>query len=96
MGTQDQKLVSVTFAMSFIIPDNILDTLTCNTCNKYLSVQPVKIYPNRRIKCGRCARSKKQGDGVISLFGLVADKCLFKCINRFDGCRELLTYSQVS
>ncbi|CAG9821278.1 unnamed protein product [Phaedon cochleariae] len=81
--------------MAFLIPDKILDTLICDICNKYLSVQPVKVYPNRRIKCGRCVRNKKQGDGVISLFGLIADECLFKCINRFDGCREILLYSQV-
>nr|XP_023024583.1 uncharacterized protein LOC111512669 [Leptinotarsa decemlineata]XP_023024584.1 uncharacterized protein LOC111512669 [Leptinotarsa decemlineata] len=81
--------------MAFIIPDKILETLICNTCHKYLSVKPVKVYPNRHIKCGRCSRSKKQGDGIISLFGLVANNSLFKCINRYDGCRELLNYSQV-
>ncbi|CAH1107410.1 unnamed protein product [Psylliodes chrysocephalus] len=81
--------------MAFIIPDSILETLICHACSKYLSVKPVIVYPNRRVKCGRCARSKRQSDGAVSLYGAIAEKCLFKCVNRFDGCRELLTYSQV-
>lgn len=81
--------------MAFIIPDKILEKLICDSCHKYLSVKPIKIFPNRRIKCGRCCRSKNQSDGVVSLYGVIANKCLFKCINRFDGCKMLLTYSHV-
>ncbi|XP_050516891.1 uncharacterized protein LOC126891686 [Diabrotica virgifera virgifera] len=85
--------------MAFILPDNILDTLLCSFCHKYLSVKPVKIYPNRLIQCGRCVENKEHSiyklKGVESLFGRIAQKILFKCVNRFDGCRELLTYSQV-
>ncbi|XP_050517207.1 uncharacterized protein LOC114339586 isoform X1 [Diabrotica virgifera virgifera] len=87
--------------MVLIIPDNILDTLLCSFCHKYLSVKPVKIYPNRRIQCGRCVDVDKKepalqkSQGVESLYGKIAEHVLFKCVNRFDGCRELLTYSQV-
>ncbi|CAG9821279.1 unnamed protein product [Phaedon cochleariae] len=81
--------------MAFLIPDKILDTLICDICSKYLSIQPVKAYTNRRIICGRCVKNQNQADGVISLFCLIADECLFKCINRFDGCREVLLHSQV-
>uniref|UniRef100_A0A6P7H1I3 Uncharacterized protein LOC114344947 n=1 Tax=Diabrotica virgifera virgifera TaxID=50390 RepID=A0A6P7H1I3_DIAVI len=83
--------------MAFIIPDKILETLICICCHKYLSVKPITVYPNRDVECGRCAVTNKQNQrvGVESLYGKIIENCLFKCINRFDGCRELLTYSQV-
>ncbi|XP_072398927.1 uncharacterized protein [Diabrotica undecimpunctata] len=85
--------------MLFIIPDNILETLLCSFCHKYLSVKPVKVYPNRLIQCGRCDNNEEQSthksEGVESLYGAIAENILFKCVNRFDGCRELLKYSQV-
>ncbi|XP_050518017.1 uncharacterized protein LOC126892508 isoform X1 [Diabrotica virgifera virgifera] len=85
--------------MSVIIPDNILDTLLCSFCHKYLSVKPVKIYPNRRIQCGRCVDKQEpalqKSEGVESLYGIIAEHVLFKCVNKFDGCRQLLTYSEV-
>ncbi|XP_072390607.1 uncharacterized protein [Diabrotica undecimpunctata] len=84
--------------MAFIIPDKILETLICSFCQKYLSVKPIIVYPNRDVECGRCAENEKQqkrGAGVESLYGKIIEKCLFKCTNRFDGCRDLLTHSQV-
>uniref|UniRef100_A0A6P7G8C9 Uncharacterized protein LOC114338885 n=1 Tax=Diabrotica virgifera virgifera TaxID=50390 RepID=A0A6P7G8C9_DIAVI len=82
--------------MAFIIPDQILEGLICSFCHKYLSVKPIIVYPNRDVKCGRCVGTEKQhGVGVESLYGKITEKCLFKCINKFDGCRELLSHSQV-
>uniref|UniRef100_A0A6P7GYC0 Uncharacterized protein LOC114344481 n=1 Tax=Diabrotica virgifera virgifera TaxID=50390 RepID=A0A6P7GYC0_DIAVI len=87
--------------MAFILPDNILETLVCSFCHKYLSVKPTKVYPNRLIQCGRCVDKTEQEQSihnfqaVESQYGKIAENILFKCINRFDGCRELLTYSQV-
>ncbi|XP_028137569.1 uncharacterized protein LOC114332060 isoform X3 [Diabrotica virgifera virgifera] len=85
--------------MAFILPDNILETLLCSFCHKYLSVKPTKVYPNRLIQCGRCVDKKEQAihnfEAVESQYGKIAENILFKCVNRFDGCRELLTYSQV-
>ncbi|XP_050509989.1 uncharacterized protein LOC114335446 [Diabrotica virgifera virgifera] len=84
--------------MAFIIPDNILETLICTFCHKYLSVKPIIVYPNRDVECGRCTATENQKNhraGVESRYGKIVDKWLFKCINRFDGCRELLTCSQV-
>ncbi|XP_028136111.1 uncharacterized protein LOC114330887 [Diabrotica virgifera virgifera] len=85
--------------MAFILPDNILETLRCSFCHKYLSVQPVKVYPNRLMQCGRCNDNREQADhrleAVESQYGKIAENVLFKCVNRFDGCRKLLTYSQV-
>uniref|UniRef100_A0A6P7GZU7 Uncharacterized protein LOC114344354 n=1 Tax=Diabrotica virgifera virgifera TaxID=50390 RepID=A0A6P7GZU7_DIAVI len=84
--------------MAFTLPDKVLDTLICSFCHKYLSVKPITVYPNRDVECGRCKvtkNHKKRGTGVESLYGKIIETCLFKCINRFDGCRELLTYSQV-
>uniref|UniRef100_A0A6P7GG64 Uncharacterized protein LOC114342106 n=1 Tax=Diabrotica virgifera virgifera TaxID=50390 RepID=A0A6P7GG64_DIAVI len=84
--------------MAFIIPNNVLETLICSYCHKFLSVKPIIVYPNRDVECGRCAvtqKQKKRRSGVESLYGKIIEKCLFKCINRFDGCRELLTCAQV-
>ncbi|KAG5891641.1 hypothetical protein JTB14_001811 [Gonioctena quinquepunctata] len=80
--------------MLFIIPDKILEELICSTCHKYLSVKPVKVYPNRTKKCGRCSKDDDD-EGVVSLFDMIADQGLFKCINRYDGCRVLLANVEV-
>uniref|UniRef100_A0A6P7FMM2 Uncharacterized protein LOC114330888 isoform X1 n=1 Tax=Diabrotica virgifera virgifera TaxID=50390 RepID=A0A6P7FMM2_DIAVI len=86
--------------MAFILPDNILETLLCNFCHKYLSVKPVKVYPNRLMQCGRCNENEEHSNHIMlqaveSQYGKIAENILFKCINRFDGCRELLRYSEV-
>ncbi|KAG5883398.1 hypothetical protein JTB14_031287 [Gonioctena quinquepunctata] len=77
-----------------ILPDQILDTMNCDFCHKILSIAPVKVFRNGERKCGRC--SEVDDNGVVSQYGLIADHCLFKCVNRFDGCRELLTFSDVA
>nr|XP_023020707.1 uncharacterized protein LOC111509237 [Leptinotarsa decemlineata] len=79
--------------MGFLLSEGNLENLTCHSCQRFLSVSPVKVYSNKYIKCGRCSKDNDQG--VISLYQLVAERSLFKCVNRFDGCRTLLTYSQV-
>ncbi|CAH1174066.1 unnamed protein product [Phaedon cochleariae] len=79
--------------MVHILPDEMLETLVCVDCQKYLSVKPVMIQAGGEIICGRC--SEYYDDGVISLFGIMADHCLFRCVNRYDGCQELLTYQEV-
>ncbi|KAG5876408.1 hypothetical protein JTB14_006204 [Gonioctena quinquepunctata] len=68
--------------------------MTCNLCHKFLSVGPVKVYPNRKIKCGRC--NQEDDAGAISRYQLIAEHSLFKCVNRFDGCRQLLNFSEVA
>ncbi|KAG5883399.1 hypothetical protein JTB14_031288 [Gonioctena quinquepunctata] len=78
----------------FILPDQILDNMNCDFCHKILSIAPVKVYRNGERKCGRC--SEVDDNGVVSRYGLIANHCLFKCVNRFDGCRELLTFSDVA
>ncbi|KAG5885576.1 hypothetical protein JTB14_003774 [Gonioctena quinquepunctata] len=78
----------------FQVPDELLDILVCDSCHKYLSVGPVKVYRDKATKCGRC--SANEDGGVISQYGHIAEHGLFKCVNRFDGCRQLLTYTQVA
>ncbi|KAJ8978697.1 hypothetical protein NQ317_004225 [Molorchus minor] len=80
--------------MAFILSDESLNKLVCSSCEKYLSVKPVKIYSNGLTKCGRCVSN--EDDGVISFFGLVAENALFPCINRYEGCQRYLQYSEVS
>lgn len=77
----------------FLIPERILTNLICHECKKYLSVAPVKVYPNRRILCGRC--SKDNDGGVELLYGNIVQKGLFKCINKYDGYNQVLLYSEV-
>ncbi|KAG5877678.1 hypothetical protein JTB14_003833 [Gonioctena quinquepunctata] len=78
----------------FLIPDEILESMSCDTCHKFLSTGPVKVYSNRRTKCGRCIRNNDEG--AISQYNQMVQSGLFKCINRFDGCRQILTYKEVA
>ncbi|CAG9858809.1 unnamed protein product [Phyllotreta striolata] len=69
-----------------------IEDLTCDVCSKVLSVKPIKMYGDI-VKCGRCSH---EGDGgVICALNNYDENHLFKCINRFAGCRKLLTSSQV-
>ncbi|CAH1103917.1 unnamed protein product [Psylliodes chrysocephalus] len=79
----------------------ILNVITCDRvcdyCYKSLSVTPVKVYPNRKIKCGRCLASYKgeEDNGVVSMYNQIATRSFFECINKFDGCTQLLESSEV-
>ncbi|XP_074025870.1 technical knockout [Leptinotarsa decemlineata] len=75
-----------------IIPGELLEKLTCHSCLKFLSVGPVKLYKGQ-VKCGRCSRD--DDGGVISMYEFIAEQCLFKCVNRFDGCKQLIQYCKV-
>ncbi|CAH1102896.1 unnamed protein product [Psylliodes chrysocephalus] len=81
--------------MSLIIPDTVLESCVCSLCKKFLSVQPVKIYQNQKqkLKCGRC--SNKDDNGTESLYNIIAANGIFKCINRFEGCRKMLRHYEV-
>lgn len=72
----------------------MLKNLRCSVCDKYLSVLPVKVYPNRVIKCGRCCEDND--GGTESLYNNVVKNYLFKCINRYEKCNKLLTVSEVA
>nr|XP_023020704.1 uncharacterized protein LOC111509236 isoform X1 [Leptinotarsa decemlineata] len=80
--------------MDFVIPEEILEILICHCCQRFLSALPVKVYSNRNVRCGRCSQNNDD-EGVISFYELLAERSLFKCVNRFDGCRTLLRSFQV-
>lgn len=76
----------------FILPDNILENQICDNCHKYLSAKPVMLAW-RKIVCGRCINDEE--DLTESHYNILSEHTLFKCINRFDGCTELLAPEQV-
>ncbi|CAH0563532.1 unnamed protein product [Brassicogethes aeneus] len=78
---------------SLLLPDNVLNQLICNKCNKYLSVLPVKVYPNRQTLCGRCC--DENDNGVKSLYEKLITTTLFRCVNRYDGCLLAINASQM-
>ncbi|CAH1102348.1 unnamed protein product [Psylliodes chrysocephalus] len=78
----------------FLLPEEVLNNLLCSVCFKYLSVKPVKVYINRSIKCGRCSDDKD--DGIVSMYETIAENKLFPCVNRYEGCTQLLAFSGVS
>ncbi|CAH1103975.1 unnamed protein product [Psylliodes chrysocephalus] len=82
---------------NLIISDYVLNRQVCDYCHKFLSVIPIKVYPNRRIKCGRCSTNNENNTdiGVYSMYNQIATRILFKCVNRFDGCTQLLQSSEV-
>lgn len=77
----------------FIVPDEVLEHLTCSYCDKYLSVGPVKVDSTQKRICGRCV---KNGEiEAVSMYRFFGENAIFKCINRYDGCNQLLTYEEV-
>lgn len=79
--------------MSLILTQKQLDKLVCSVCDKYLSVLPIKVYKCSAIKCGRC--SLPEDDGVVSTYTEVAKNFLFRCVNHYVGCRQLLSFTEV-
>lgn len=77
----------------FMLLDDVLETLICYNCKNYLSVKPVKVYPNRHIQCGRC--STDHDDGIVSIYDTLAELGFFQCINRYEGCDKVLRYAEV-
>ncbi|CAH0551542.1 unnamed protein product [Brassicogethes aeneus] len=75
--------------MAHLIPDEVLKTLKCSICCKYLSVKPIKVYPDRKTKCGRC--SEEDDNGVVSLYESIVENKLFRCVNRYEGCNYVYT-----
>lgn len=73
--------------MSLVAPTD-LESLTCSFCNKYLSVGPVTVFSDKKIKCGRTSCTAPV-EGTLSLYNLVADKLKFPCIYRYEGCQIL-------
>ncbi|XP_066246144.1 uncharacterized protein [Euwallacea similis] len=83
--------------MSVVLPDRFLQNQICTLCKLYLSCGPVKSYRNgviHEVKCGRCSRDKDGGG--FSQYNAIAEKIWFPCINRFDGCGQLLTYQETT
>jgi len=73
--------------MSVPIASCMLEKQLCSECKMYLTVGPVKVYPNRQVRCGRCV--KENDNGVESkLFSIVTKNLVFPCINSFEGCSE--------
>ncbi|CAH0564719.1 unnamed protein product [Brassicogethes aeneus] len=79
--------------MFTILSDEVLDTLTCSKCSKYLSIPPVKVYPDKKILCGRCA--KNNDHGLLSLYNSINNNFLFKCVNRYEGCTAVLNPNEM-
>jgi len=73
------------------LPEQALQQLICFSCKKYLSVFPIKVYPNKNVKCGRCCDSNEDDGGTVShLYEHIAKQIGFPCVNRFEGCKEVL------
>ncbi|XP_044254350.1 uncharacterized protein LOC123004896 [Tribolium madens] len=94
-----------------VIPDQVLEAHTCRLCDKYLTVIPISIHPEGGNICGRC-QSKvtkhsqclfecdsvedliEQINFPYAIFGYVNH--LFPCVNRYEGCKRLLTFDEIS
>ena len=73
------------------LPEEALQKLICSSCKKYLSVFPIKVYHNRTVKCGRCCNAEQDDGGTVSrLYEQIAKQVEFPCVNRFEGCEEVL------
>lgn len=59
-----------------VVPDIVLENLTCKICYKYLTVSPIGVHPDGGNVCGRCLYGKKS-----------SPTCLFECMEELD-CRS--------
>nr|CAI5848178.1 unnamed protein product [Callosobruchus analis] len=97
---------------SKIIPDTVLESSFCKKCLKYLSISPIGVHDEGGNICGRCLERKDRiptstlficdmnlvspEDIPFSLLGHITRESLFPCVNRFEGCRKLLRFSEIS
>ncbi|CAG9771340.1 unnamed protein product [Ceutorhynchus assimilis] len=76
-----------------LFPEEILKTQICSCCKKYLSFGPIKVSISEGVICGRC--SKNGEETAPSLLNNIIKNVIFPCVNRFDGCSELLKCEDV-
>lgn len=76
----------------FTVDNKLIETLICSTCEKYLSVSPVKVYRDGTTKCGRC--NTPDDRGIPILRDLLKDG-LFPCIHHYAGCKIILTSDSI-
>lgn len=82
--------------MTLVFPSKIWDIQTCSQCQKYLSYGPVELSlegPIKLIKCGRC--SAIEDLGTPSIYNIVAQQLVFPCVNRYEGCIQILKFEDV-
>lgn len=78
-----------------IIPEDILQKQLCSQCGFYLSVGPIKVYPDRQVTCGKCSINNDLGVESL-LYQNVIRNMVFPCKNRYDGCSALHSISNMS
>ncbi|KAJ3662723.1 hypothetical protein Zmor_007055 [Zophobas morio] len=94
-----------------IIPDQVLETLICRLCDKYLTVGPISVHPEGGNICGRChgkvnttSQCLFECDSVVDLIEQVNIPYtifgyvnhFFPCVNRYEGCSKLLAFDDIS
>lgn len=80
-----------TSSPQLLLPDHVLRTQVCDTCNGQLSVGPIGITQEHGTICGYCSSNLIF---VPSLYNKVAKYCLFKCNNRYLGCLKLFYFNE--
>ncbi|KAJ8929375.1 hypothetical protein NQ314_017956 [Rhamnusium bicolor] len=81
---------------NIVLSDKVLSQQICTKCLNYLSVGPVLVSRGGKILCGRCSNNSNTTSNVLkySLYNLVAEKLIFKCINHYVGCEKLLLFNE--
>ncbi|CAH1133320.1 unnamed protein product [Ceutorhynchus assimilis] len=76
-----------------LFPEEILKTQICSCCKQYLSYGPIKVSISEGVMCGRCLKDEEET--APSLLNNIIKNVIFPCVNRFDGCNELLKCEDV-
>ncbi|CAH1133316.1 unnamed protein product [Ceutorhynchus assimilis] len=76
-----------------LFPEEILKTQICSCCKQYLSYGPIKVSISEGVKCGRCLKDEEET--TPTLLNNIIKNVIFPCVNRFDGCNELLKCEDV-
>ncbi|CAH1169622.1 unnamed protein product [Phaedon cochleariae] len=96
---------------SKLVPDEVLEASSCHLCYKYLTVTPIqsidgcticgRCNPKTAIKAilqfhGSFSSDQPLKDLPVSLLGYMTNpKSLYPCVNRLDGCGELLKLTDI-
>ncbi|KAG5895770.1 hypothetical protein JTB14_001618 [Gonioctena quinquepunctata] len=78
-----------------VLEENLLETLKCSLCNKYLSLPPVSSisYDGIKQKCGRCREVRTEFSVRNITFENLAVTARFPCI--YPDCKTILKWVDV-
>ncbi|XP_008196976.2 uncharacterized protein LOC103314031 [Tribolium castaneum] len=78
------------------VPEQMLETLKCVSCESYLTNKPVYLVHDGRNICHRCIHSNGAPKGAVRnlAYETIATSIIFPCVYRFRGCTIWLQFGR--